>query len=144
MSGWNLPPGCTTADIDRAMGLDEPCRMCWQFPDDCSCEECPICKEYGNPDCFHGGKGHELNREGFSWLASKSHSMGYSWNGERIWFWPNPEVAIGSRGRRTLWEIEEMLQAQDHEVFVQFYEEEKRLRDEEVEAERISDKWRGR
>lgn len=24
MTGWNLPPGCTTADIDRAAGVDEP------------------------------------------------------------------------------------------------------------------------
>lgn len=23
MSGWNLPPGCTTADIDRAAGADK-------------------------------------------------------------------------------------------------------------------------
>ena len=25
MTGWNLPPGCTDADIDRAMGGDDPC-----------------------------------------------------------------------------------------------------------------------
>jgi hypothetical protein len=25
MTGWNLPPGCTDADIDRAMGGDEEC-----------------------------------------------------------------------------------------------------------------------
>ena len=24
MTGWNLPPGCTTRDIDEAMGTDEP------------------------------------------------------------------------------------------------------------------------
>jgi len=24
---WNLPPGCTDADVDRAMGGDEP--RCW-------------------------------------------------------------------------------------------------------------------
>ena len=29
MTGWNLPPGCTQADIDRAMGWDEPC---WHDP----------------------------------------------------------------------------------------------------------------
>lgn len=23
MTGWNLPPGCTTADIDRAAGIDD-------------------------------------------------------------------------------------------------------------------------
>ena len=25
MTGWNLPPGCTDADIDRAFGGDEEC-----------------------------------------------------------------------------------------------------------------------
>lgn len=25
MTGWNLPPGCTQADIDRAFGCDEEC-----------------------------------------------------------------------------------------------------------------------
>ena len=25
MTGWNLPPGCTNADIERAMGGDEEC-----------------------------------------------------------------------------------------------------------------------
>ena len=27
MANWNLPPGCTDADVDRAMGGDEP--RCW-------------------------------------------------------------------------------------------------------------------
>lgn len=27
MAGWNLPPGCTDADVDRAMGGAEP-RCC--------------------------------------------------------------------------------------------------------------------
>ena len=27
MSNFNLPPGCTDADVDRAMGGDEP--RCW-------------------------------------------------------------------------------------------------------------------
>ena len=25
MNGWNLPPGCTQADIDRAFGCDDEC-----------------------------------------------------------------------------------------------------------------------
>ena len=28
MTGWNLPPGCTNADIDRAMGGDVQCFGC--------------------------------------------------------------------------------------------------------------------
>lgn len=28
MSGWNLPPGVTDADIDRAMGGEAPCAFC--------------------------------------------------------------------------------------------------------------------
>jgi DNA-directed RNA polymerase subunit RPC12/RpoP len=29
MTGWNLPPGCTDADIDRALGGDDPrCSEC--------------------------------------------------------------------------------------------------------------------
>lgn len=32
MTGWNLPPGCTQADIDRAMGGDEP--RCWACHDE--------------------------------------------------------------------------------------------------------------
>ena len=29
MTGWNLPPGCTQADIDRAMGQDDVrCQGC--------------------------------------------------------------------------------------------------------------------
>jgi hypothetical protein len=35
MTGWNLPPGCTTDDIERAMGVDEPrCQKCGKETDD--------------------------------------------------------------------------------------------------------------
>ncbi len=34
MPGWNLPPGCTDADVDRAMGGDEPrCYVCGEYRD---------------------------------------------------------------------------------------------------------------
>lgn len=40
MSGWNLPPGCTNDDIDRAMGYDgSRCATCGEFRPDCECEE---------------------------------------------------------------------------------------------------------
>ena len=35
--GWNLPPGCTQADIDRAMGGDEP--RCWACHEETDWEE---------------------------------------------------------------------------------------------------------
>jgi hypothetical protein len=28
MTGWNLPPGCTPRDIDRAMGAYSRCEEC--------------------------------------------------------------------------------------------------------------------
>ncbi len=35
MTGWNLPPGCTDADIDRAApGFDEPAFYCIRFERD--------------------------------------------------------------------------------------------------------------
>ncbi len=44
MTGWNLPPGCTTTDIDRAAGLPAP--LCCL---ECELEECiepEKCKKY--------------------------------------------------------------------------------------------------
>lgn len=54
--GWSLPPGCTHRMIDEALGVDEPCECCGKFEDDCICEECPKCSEYGDPTCYkeHG------------------------------------------------------------------------------------------
>lgn len=56
MTGWNLPPGCTSRMIDEAMGAECPCEMCGRWADDCLCPECPKCGEYGNPHCYreHG------------------------------------------------------------------------------------------
>ena len=35
MTGWNLPPGCTQADIDRAYGHSDPeCEACGKQTDD--------------------------------------------------------------------------------------------------------------
>ena len=55
MTGWNLPPGCTTADIDRAAGGDLPeaeCGWCdavfnWmpEDIDESAPEECGTCME---------------------------------------------------------------------------------------------------
>jgi hypothetical protein len=154
MTGWNLPPGCTTGDIDRAMGLDELCLMCWQYPDECECPECPVCHQYGDPDCYDREKGHPMGVDGFLAIDKKAkEGIGFSWNGEKLILHMHPTLARGARGRRTLWEIEEMVRAQEEGVFAEFYAEEKRLfhenlratdRWEEMEAERLSDKWRER
>jgi hypothetical protein len=64
MTGWNLPPGCTTRMIDEAYGLDSPCECCGRDTADCICEECPTCNEYGNPKCYaEGGHGLKYNRD---------------------------------------------------------------------------------
>jgi hypothetical protein len=44
--------------IDEAYGMDEPCLCCGRSVDDCICEACPECEEYGNPVCYikHGMK----------------------------------------------------------------------------------------
>ena len=52
--GWSLPPGVTHRMIDESMGLHEPCECCGLTVDDCICEECPTCGEYGNPGCYKG------------------------------------------------------------------------------------------
>lgn len=56
MSGYNLPPGCTTRMIEDAFGEEYPCEVCGKFPDDCICPECPTCGSCGDPNCYlkHG------------------------------------------------------------------------------------------
>ena len=54
--GWSLPPGCTHRMIDEAYGQEGPCECCGKMVDDCICEECLQCGEYGDPKCYksHG------------------------------------------------------------------------------------------
>jgi hypothetical protein len=52
MTGWNLPPGCTVADIERAAGTEQPCDVCGQMADGCICPECPVCHTHGDPQCY--------------------------------------------------------------------------------------------
>lgn len=56
MSGWNLPPGCTSKMIDDAMGADARCEVCHLYVDSCVCPECPKCGDVGNAQCYmlHG------------------------------------------------------------------------------------------
>lgn len=52
MTGFNLPPGCSAADIERAAGGAECCECCGHDPEDCICPECLVCGEQGNPKCY--------------------------------------------------------------------------------------------
>lgn len=56
MAGFNLPPGCSVADIECAMGADGTCDMCMNPADWCTCDECPVCGSAGDPRCYaeHG------------------------------------------------------------------------------------------
>jgi hypothetical protein len=55
MTGFNLPPGCTSRMIDEALGLDTPCEVCGGLPEvDCICPECPECGAWGDPACYGG------------------------------------------------------------------------------------------
>jgi hypothetical protein len=56
MAGWNLPPGCTDADIERAYGGEGPCAVCGQALEACVCPECGTCGAQGDPKCYadHG------------------------------------------------------------------------------------------
>jgi hypothetical protein len=50
--GWDYPPGVSS------LPWDEPwiCEICGGDEDTCICPECPICGEYGDPNCYfeHG------------------------------------------------------------------------------------------
>lgn len=50
--GWSYPPGCSGPPDD----YEGPCDVCGNLVDNCVCPECPVCGDYGNPDCYekHG------------------------------------------------------------------------------------------
>jgi hypothetical protein len=56
MTGWNLPPGCSTRHIEDAFGSEAPCDVCGLWCEECICPECPVCQTYGDPKCYeeHG------------------------------------------------------------------------------------------
>lgn len=56
--GWDLPPGCSSRDVENAFGQEYPCEVCGRWADDCVCEECPVCQTFGDPRCYvdHGLK----------------------------------------------------------------------------------------
>jgi hypothetical protein len=69
-----------------APDFDEgPCLCCGKPIDNCICPECPVCSEYGNPECYkeHGLKYSAEQVEGMKavedaeWKASQDESCGY-------------------------------------------------------------------
>ena len=60
--GWDLPPGCSMRDIDRAVGAGEICEVCGNKVEKCICPECPECSDVGNPDCYDVQSGHGLEK----------------------------------------------------------------------------------
>ena len=50
--GWSYPPGCTSRDVEEAMGVDQPCDVCGKMADDCICPECTVCGAQGDPKCY--------------------------------------------------------------------------------------------
>jgi hypothetical protein len=50
--GWDLPPGVTSSDIDRAYGAEGTCVVCGNAGDACICPECPVCGEIGRIACY--------------------------------------------------------------------------------------------
>lgn len=72
MSGFNLPPGCSVADIERAFGSEGPCDCCGRSVDDCICPECPVCRSNGDPHCYpaHGIRYNAEQMSGqMAWIA---------------------------------------------------------------------------
>lgn len=51
--GWDLPPGCTQRDIERAMGADGPdCALCGAVTGGHNTHKCD-CGDYVCNDCWH-------------------------------------------------------------------------------------------
>lgn len=70
MTGWNLPPGCTVADIDRQAGVGATCDVCRKPAEWCICPECIVCEENGNARCYRDlkiiGEGADCRLDGDS------------------------------------------------------------------------------
>ena len=46
--GWSYPPGCSGPP-----DYSPECEICLGSPEaDCLCEECPVCGDAGNPQCY--------------------------------------------------------------------------------------------
>lgn len=91
MTGWNLPPGCSSQDIERAFGEESPCDVCGQWEDACVCPECPECSAYGDPYCYeHHGLVRTFEQ---TWLYAREEQKmiehdrrQLSYNAQDTWF----------------------------------------------------------
>jgi len=102
MTGFNLPPGCTTKHIEDLWNSG-PCECCGEHDDNCICTQCPICQQYGNPQCYV--------RPDAMW---KGHGLEYT-----------TQQLIGQT-RRKIEDLEE--QIQDHKLYIDWLEEEEHLK----------------
>lgn len=48
--GWSLPPGCSRLPGEEP---EEPCAICHYPVDECTCPNCRVCGEQGNPNCIN-------------------------------------------------------------------------------------------
>jgi hypothetical protein len=76
--GWSLPPGCGT------LPGEEPayCEVCGLDTDDCVCHECPVCGDFGNPECYahHGMQLTEAQEEARVKVAAQIEADKAEWN----------------------------------------------------------------
>jgi hypothetical protein len=49
--GWSYPPGCSGGPYDEPV----ICEVCYQSDTTCDCPECPVCGEFGRPECYEEG-----------------------------------------------------------------------------------------
>lgn len=61
MAASNLPPGLTQGMIDRHFE-GGPCEVCGRSADNCTCPECQVCGEAGDPHCYQSEDGHGMQR----------------------------------------------------------------------------------
>lgn len=122
MGGFNLPPGCSVADIERAMGGDGPCLVCLEHVDECSCVECPVCGAYGDERCY--SPGHDLTGysvERLDEITAACPPFRTRYDGSRFFLVQTHEELAGRRGRETLMAIEDMLVCQAEEMEADYY-----------------------
>ena len=46
--GWDYPAGCNSTPFND----EPPCVICGEYVDSCTCNECPVCGEIGDPACY--------------------------------------------------------------------------------------------
>ena len=77
--GWDYPAGCSSTPFDEP---DPPCAICGEDIEVCSCPECPICGDIGNPRCYldHGMRRTELQKFTLECAERQWEEDAKSWN----------------------------------------------------------------